>query len=163
MHLLPYILLGYVAVGVQVGLGGLARAGAGSPNVVLVVAVFFALFVPREPARLACFTLGLMQDLLTQQSLGLYAIAYGLVGVILGNTQTMVFRERTLTHLLATLVACGITWAVLLVHGAIFGPRPALGAAAASAGLTLALAPFLLRLLMQLRPALGLRAARRFY
>ena len=91
MHLLPYLILGYVAVGVQVGLSGFAHLGRASPNLVLIAAVFLALVVPREPARLACFALGLMQDLLTQQTLGLYAISYGLIGVVIGNSQAMVF------------------------------------------------------------------------
>mgnify|MGYP005841067971 CR=1 FL=1 len=162
MHLLPFILVGYVAVGVQVGLNGFVRFGSASPNVVLITAVFFALFLPREPGRLACFALGVMQDLLTQQTLGLYAIAYGLVGVVIGNSQAMVFRERTITHLAATLLGSALTWAVLIVHGWWFGPAPSLGFAAAGTLLTVAVTPLVFWPLMKLRPALGLRSARRF-
>jgi rod shape-determining protein MreD len=162
MHLLPYILLGYLAVGVQVGLNGFVHLGRTSPNVVLVVVVFIALFVTREPARVACFVLGLMQDLLTQQTLGLYAISYGFVGVVIGNSQAMLFKERPLAHAAATLVGSLMTWLVLLIHGWIFGPGVSLAAAFYSTVLTVLLAPPVMIGLMKLRPLLGIRASRRF-
>jgi rod shape-determining protein MreD len=162
MHLIPYILLAYVAVGMQVGLNGYVKLGGAAPNVGLILAVFFALFVPREAAKLACFALGLMQDLLTQQTLGLYAISYGLIGAIIGNHQATVFRERPLTHAAVTAVACAITWSVLLVHGWVFGPASSVATAFYGTLLTVLLAPPLILLLMRLRPALGLRGSRRF-
>lgn len=162
MHLLPYILLGYVAVGVQVGLSGFVHLGRASPNLVLIVAVYLALLAPRDAARLACFALGLMQDLLTQQTLGLYAISYGLIGVIIGNSQAMVFREQPLTHAAATLVGSILTWSILLLHGWIFGPGISPAVAVYSTLLTVLLAPLVMWGLLRLRPLLGIRAARRF-
>jgi rod shape-determining protein MreD len=157
MHLLPAILLGYLAVGVQVGLNGFVH-----PNVVLIVAVFLALFTPRETARVACFVLGLMQDLLTQQTLGLFAVSYGIIGIVIGNSQAMVFRERPLTHVTATAIGSLITWSILIVHGWIFGPPPSIGGAFSSSLLSVIVAPLLIRGLMYLRPMIGIRVARRF-
>lgn len=162
MHLLPYIILGYLAVGVQVGLDGFVHLGRASPNLVLIVAVFLALVVPRDVARLACFALGLMQDLLTQQTLGLYAISYGLVGVIVGNSQAMVFREQPLTHAAATLLGSSLTWAVVIVHGWVLGPPPSLATAFYSTSLTTLIAPPAMWGLLKLRPLMGIRVSRRF-
>jgi rod shape-determining protein MreD len=162
MHLLPYLILGYVAVGVQVGLSGFAHLGRASPNLVLIAAVFLALVVPREPARLACFALGLMQDLLTQQTLGLYAISYGLIGVVIGNSQAMVFREQPLTHAAGALVGSMLTWTILLIHGWIFGPAVSLATAFYSTLLTTLIAPAVMWGLLKLRPALGIRVTRRY-
>jgi rod shape-determining protein MreD len=162
MRLLPYILLGYVAVGMQVGLSGYVHLGGAAPNIVLIVAIFFALFAQREPALLSCFALGLMQDLLTQQRLGLYALSYGLLALVIVSTAAMVYREHPLTHAAITLAASLLTSLVLLFHGAIFGAGPGIGASMLSAILTALLAPALIRGLMKLRPLLGMRVARRW-
>jgi rod shape-determining protein MreD len=162
MNLLPCIILGYLAVGVQVGLSGFVHLGPASPNLVLIVAVFLALQVPRDAARLACFALGLMQDLLTQQTLGLYAISYGLVGVVIGNSQAMVYRDRPLTHAAATAVGAMLTWTILLIHGWAFGPGAWFGMAFYSTVLSVLIAPLVMWGLLKLRPLLGICVARRF-
>ena len=59
-----------------------SSASAAPPNLVLLAALFVALNAPRKSALLGCFAMGLMQDLLTQQTLGLYALSYGMVGVM---------------------------------------------------------------------------------
>jgi len=162
MRLLPTILLAYVAVGLQVGLNGFVHLGGAAPNVVLIVAVFLALTAPRDVGRLACFALGLMQDLLTQQSLGLFALCYGALGVAIGSTQAMLHREHPATHALATVFGCALTWIVLMVHGWIFGPGVSFSAALLSTILTVVLAPALIWLLLRLRPTLGIRMPRKW-
>ena len=47
---------------------------------------------------------GVMQDLLTQTPLGLYALSYGLVGMFVVSTQEVVYREHPLTHFSLALV-----------------------------------------------------------
>src|SRR5687768_9200547 len=98
MRWLPYFILAYVALGVQVGLGHYVAMRGASPNVVLVAAVFIGLYAPRETALLGCFGMGLMQDLLTRQPLGLFALSFGLVGLLVAGVQQLVDREHPLTH-----------------------------------------------------------------
>jgi rod shape-determining protein MreD len=161
-RLAPFILLGYVVVGVQAGLGGFVRLGGAAPNFVLIVAAFLALFLDRRAAGLACFALGLMQDLLTQQTLGLYALSYGLMAMVVSSTAAMVYREHPLTHVAIALAASVFTWLLLLVHGWVFPPSPGMAAALLGTFLTALFAAPVTWLLLRLRPALGLRAARRW-
>lgn len=132
MRLLPYILLAYVALGIQVGLGQYVAVRGASPNLVLVAAIFVGLYAPREAGLMGCFGMGLMQDLLTRQPLGLYALAFGLAGLLVVNVQQMVDREHPLTHVALGLVGGVIVALVLLMHGLVHPPtvRTVSGAAA---------------------------------
>lgn len=176
MRLLPYILLAYIALGVQVGLGQYVAVRGASPNLVLVAAVFIGLFAPREAALMGCFGLGLMQDLLTRQPLGLYALSFGLVGLLVVGVQQMVDREHPLTHVALGLVGGLIVAAMLLLHGAVHPPavRTVSGAAAETAAgvrpdrlpvstellravYTAAVAPFMVGLLLKLKRSFGFK------
>jgi rod shape-determining protein MreD len=162
MRFLPYILLAYLAAGVQVGLSGYVHLGGAAPNLVLVVAVFFALFANKDSALLACFVLGLMQDLLTQQTLGLYALSYGFVGLAVTSSASMVYRDHPLTHAAVAAVASIGTWIFLLIHSWIFGPPLSMRTAFLSTMLTSLLAPAIIYGLLKLRPLLGIRVPRRW-
>ncbi|HRK30696.1 MAG TPA: rod shape-determining protein MreD [Tepidisphaeraceae bacterium] len=162
MRLLPYILLGYVVVGLQVGLSGYVHLGGAAPNLVLIVGVFFALFATRDIALLACFVLGLMQDMLTQQTLGLYALSYGALALVLTSTASMLYRDHPLTHAAAAGAASIATWILLLIHAAIFGPAISVRTAVFSTILTALLAPVIMQILLRLRVFLGIRVPRRW-
>lgn len=162
MRLLPYILLGYLAVGLQVGLSGYVRLGGAAPNLVLIVAVFVALFAQRDVALLSCFVLGLMQDLLTQQTLGLYAFSYGLTAMLITSSASMLYRQHPLTHAAVVLAASMQTWFLLLIHGWIFNSSPGFASAAMSTLVTSVLAAPVMWLLIKLRPMLGMRVPRKW-
>ena len=86
-------------------------------------------------------------------------IQTGLAGIAM---QAMLHREHPLTHVLATLVGCVLTWSVLLIHGWIFRPAPAISTAFLSTILTIVLAPGLIWVLLRLRPILGIRMPRKW-
>src|SRR5579884_3280045 len=93
-----YFILAYLSVALQVGLTPhLAYHGA-APNLVLLAAVFIAMHAPRDAALLGCFGLGVLQDLLTQQPPGLFALSYGLMALFIVGAQQAVYREHPLTH-----------------------------------------------------------------
>src|SRR5690554_3436804 len=104
MRWLTYFILAYVALGVQIGTSGFLRYQGAGPNFVLLAAIFIAINAPRDSALLGCFVLGAMQDLVTQQSLGLYAFSYGLVAMFVVSTQNLVYRAHPLTHFSLALV-----------------------------------------------------------
>ena len=64
-----YYILAYLAVGLQIGVGPFVRVGGAVPNFVLMCVVFIAINAPREPALLGCFALGVMQDLVSADTL----------------------------------------------------------------------------------------------
>lgn len=176
MRWIAWFILAYVALGVQLGLGGYVRVGDASPNLVLLAVIFIAVNAPRDAALLGCFCMGAMQDLVTQQPLGLYALGYGLIAMFVVSTQTLVYKKHPLTHFSLGLVAGLMVAAVLLVHGWVRPPAPAMltdtGAALPAMRLspvllfknalyTAVLAPFVLGFLQRLARIFSFEPSRR--
>jgi len=124
MRWLAYFILAYVAVAVQIGLGPFLRYKGAQPNLVLLAALFVALNAPRDAALLGCFCLGVLQDLLTQQPPGLFALSYGLTAMLAVGVHQAVYREHPLTHFSLALIGGLITAAVLLIHGWVHPAAP---------------------------------------
>jgi rod shape-determining protein MreD len=125
-----YFLLGYVMLGVQLGVGAVAPVRGVGPDLMLLVVVFVALNAPPAEAMLGGVLLGAMQDLVTLQPFGLFAFAYGGVGWLVGRSAEHVRRGHPLTHVAFALLGGGITGALLVAHDWF---RPA-GPAVVSAG-----------------------------
>src|ERR1700749_2562039 len=87
MRWLTYFILAYLTLGLQIGLAGHIALGGARPNLVLLAVIFIAINAPRDAALLGCFVLGLLQDLTTQQPLGIFALSYGLVAMFTISTQ----------------------------------------------------------------------------
>jgi len=163
MRAITYLILSYFALGAQVGLSPFIRVGGAPPNLVLLAALFIALNAPREPALLGCFLLGLMQDVLTQQTLGIYALSYGIVAMFVIGTQQLLYRDHPLTHISITLAAAIICAMVILLHGAFRLPperRVDASRLIYSTMYTTALAPFLLGVLQKMKRPFGFQTRR---
>ena len=179
MRWFTYFILAYVAVAVQIGLGPYIRYGGAAPNFVLLAAVYIAMNAPREPALLGCFCMGLMQDLIGQHPLGLYALSYGLVGMLVVAAQHVVYRGHPLTHFSLGLVAALLTAIIVLINGWLRPPGPAVAGVDGGGDALLApvrvsvgteftrvlytalLAPVVIGILQRLRRAFAFQAARR--
>jgi rod shape-determining protein MreD len=149
-----YFILAYLAVGFQIGLAPHLRLGGAQPNFVLMCAVFIAINAPREPALLGCFALGLLQDLVTADTLGLWALSYGLFALAAAGTGQSVYRGHPLTHAALTLLG-GLTAAlVLLLHSWLpftRAPRLPVGTMLWSALYSALVAPIVLGVLHRIR------------
>jgi rod shape-determining protein MreD len=177
MRWLAYFILAYFAIALQIGLGPYVRYHDAAPNLVLLAAVFVALNAPRDAALLGCFCLGVMQDLVTQQPPGLFALAYGLTGLVVFGAHQVVYREHPLTHFTLVLVGGLITALVLLAHGWIHPASPRVAATPGSPALpalrlspateftrvayTAVLAPLVLGLLQRVRKVFAFQPQRR--
>ena len=124
MRWFSYFILAYFALGLQVGLSPHVSYRGASPNLVLLAVVFIAINAPRDAALLGCFALGVLQDLLSQQQPGLFALSYGLIGMFIVSTQQAVYREHPLTHFSLALIGGLVAAALLLLHGWIYPPSP---------------------------------------
>ena len=165
MRWLPYFILAYLALGLQVGLRGFAEVRGATPNFVLMIVVFLGINGAREPVLIASFLLGLMQDLFTQQPPGTWAIAYSLVGASVWSTQEIVYPKHPLTHFSLTLLGGILAGVVLTIHGWIYplihgresggvgAAGEAIGVYLASALYSAVLAPLFLGVLHRLRKA----------
>jgi rod shape-determining protein MreD len=186
MRWITYFILAYLALGLQVGLGNYVSYQGAAPNLVLLAVVFIAINAPRDAALLGCFGLGVMHDLLTQQPPGLFALGYGLVGLMIAGTHHVVYREHPLTHFSMALVAGIVVGIIVLLNGWIHppgargsewvgsggGPSPAVEVAVSavrpSPGMeftralyTAVLAPVVLGLLQRLKRAFAFQPQRR--
>jgi rod shape-determining protein MreD len=168
MRWLPFFILAYVALGIQIGLSGYDSVYRARPNLVLLAVIFVAVNAQRDAAVIGCFLLGLMQDLLTQSPLGLTAFAYGLIALFVVSLQEVVYRDHFLTHVALGLAGGLIYAAVVYVHGLIYArahasrtwSRPSLMPLLAGAVYTAIMAPIVLYLLQRTRRMFGFRAVR---
>lgn len=161
MRWLYWLILAYFVLVLQAGLAPFVAWQGVPPNLVLIVVVFFALNAPREPALIACFSLGLMQDLLTAQPLGFDAFACGLVAILVQLTQPAVYREHPLTHFMLTLGGGVIVSALILAQGWLYQTSPPLGVLITHTLYTAALAPLLLWPLQRLKGLFSFQPPRR--
>jgi len=162
MRWLSWFILAYIALGIQMGLGEFVRVRGGTPNVAMLAVIFIALWAERDAALLACFMIGAMQDLTTLAPLGLYALAYSLVGLFVTGAQDVADREHPVTHMSVAFVSGSIVAAVLVLHGYLRGPRVPLGELFASIIYTSILAPIVLFTLQKIRRVFAFTAHGRF-
>ena len=161
MRWILYFILAYLALSIQVGAGPYLRWQGAPPNLVLLVGIFIAVNAPKDAALLGCFCLGILQDLLTQTPLGLYALSYGLVGMFVVSTQQVVYRAHPLTHFSLALVGGALTSVVLFVHGLVHRPPPNVSILLTSTIYTAILAPFVVGLLQRAKRPFAFQPTRR--
>jgi rod shape-determining protein MreD len=161
MRWITYFVLAYAALAIQAGAGPYLRWNGAAPNLVLIAALFIAINAPRETALLGCLCLGLMQDLLTQSPLGLYAISYGLVAMFVVSTQQVVYREHPMTHFTMSLVGGLMTSALIFIHGMIHRPGAGAWGLVVTTVYTAILAPFVLGLLQRAKRPFAFQTPRR--
>ena len=161
MRWLPYLILAYVAIGVQIGAGEALRFRGAKPDLVLLAAVFIAMNAPREAGLLGCFVIGLLTDLVTVQPLGLYATAYGIVGLMVSGSQEIVYREHPLTHLFLAVVGAVLVACLVLLHGWARGGAPPAGTLFGGALYTGLLAPVVIGILQRTKRAFAFESTRK--
>jgi rod shape-determining protein MreD len=176
MRWIAYFILAYVAIALQIGLAPFLRYHGAAPNLVLLAAVFVALNAPRDAALLGCFCLGVLQDLVSQQTPGLFALSYGLTGMLVFAAHQVVYKDHPLAHFTMALLGGLITAAVLLAHGWVHPPSPRValpgGPVLAAVRLSVAteftrvaytavLAPVVLGLLQRVRKVFAVQPQRR--
>jgi rod shape-determining protein MreD len=149
-----YFLLVYVAVGLQIGLGEFLRIGGAKPDLVLLAVIFITINAPRDAALLGAFGIGMLQDVVKLSPLGLYALAYSLVGTVMIRMQELVSRTHPLAHFGLALLGGTVAAMVVLIHGWIKGPAAPVGELMGGVLYTALLAPLVLA---------GLTAARKLF
>ena len=164
MRFLAYILLSYICVGMQVGLAGYVRINGAAPNIVLLAAIFIAMHAEMQAALLACFMLGLMTDLVSEQPMGLYALSFSLSGILASMAGRVVYRGHPLTHFFLALIGGTFTAIVLWIYGVLrlpSGTRVPMLSLLGGALYTALLSPIVIGLLHRMRGIFGFATGRR--
>ncbi len=167
MRWLTLFILAYVMLAIHLGIRAFITWHEAAPNFVLIAAVFVAINAPRNAALLGCFVLGAMQDLFTQQPLGLQAFTLGLLAIVIVRNQTTIYREHPVTHFLVTLLAGLASAAIILLHAWVYGKlhadshlSPAAGVLLLDALYSALLAPFIIGLLQRRRRWFAFKSGR---
>jgi cell shape-determining protein MreD len=112
MRVLPLILLGFVAIGLQRGLDALMTVGPAQADLVMIAAAFIATCLPKAAGgAIAAGLLGLAYDLSGAGPIGLYAASLGLGGLAASSLQA-----NRWPRLLGAMLA-GITVSALVAWG----------------------------------------------
>lgn len=162
MRWFPFILLAIAGIVCQTTLVAAIRAHGVGPNVMFILAVYYALWGPWPDAALAAMALGFMTDLYTGSPgrIGLHAFCYGGVAWCIIQVRQVLVRTHPLAQVLIVLAFGGaVELAVALYHYWIAsqsGLAKALGLAVLSAAYTAVLTPVLLWLLCRLGRLTGL-------
>jgi rod shape-determining protein MreD len=151
MRFFPWLILAYVVLGLQSGLAPYIQVYHASPNLVLPVVIFIALYAPKDSALLGTYVVGLMQDMLSAYPLGTLALVYAPVTLLVRVTQPVIHREHWMTHLVLAVVGGAIQGVVITLVGIRTGARPPVSILAISTVYTAALAPVMLRPLHRMR------------
>lgn len=118
-----------------------------SADLLLILALHYALQAPQNEAPLSCWILGLLADICNPGVLGPSALAFGLVGTGLVRSRALVFREQPVPQLLVALVACSAVHLfvnlVAMMKGGELTFIGAVGDALLVAGYTALLTPFI--------------------
>lgn len=160
-------LLVYIAAGLQIALRPHVALYGATPNLLLLAAVFVAAGAHRQAALVACFAIGLLQDVLSQQPPGLHAVAFALAAAAITAMQPAMNRTHPLSHIVMAMTAGAIVAAAMLVHGAVHGwlhggPRPLAGPLLLGVAYTALLAPFVLGVLERVTRLRGFRGPGRY-
>jgi len=158
MRWIPFVILIYVAMLLQVAVGALpvrfGLTGDIAPDITAIIAVFFALSVrdPRD-AMMAAWSLGLAMDLMicgmggVLTVVGPMAIAYTLASGVIFRVREAFFRERALARALLTLLFCIIVHSMWVTMQTILALgwsawRPEMARAIGMSIYTAVIAPF---------------------
>ena len=161
MRYLPWFILAYLVLGLQCGLSPYIAFHNAPPNLVMPAAIFIALYAPRDAALLGTYVLGLMQDMLSQEPLGVHALLYSAVTLAVRFTQPRFYREHWMTHLLMGLIG-GVTQGLILTLVSLrLPPRPTFSLLLISAIYSTLLTPVLLLPLQKIKWIFGFKPERR--
>ncbi len=151
MRFVPTILLAYLVLGIESGIAPFIGIKSATPNLLLPVVIFIALYAPRDAALLGTYVIGLMQDMLSQEPLGVHALVYGAVTFAVRLTQPTIHREHPMTHILLAVVGGGLQGVVLILVALRLPPRPPISMLMISTLYTAALSPIILRVLHKMK------------
>jgi len=132
MRWIPFLILIYVGILVQVAVGAIpvrfAITGDIAPDIPAIIAVFFVLSLrdPRD-AMMVAWSLGLAMDLMicgmdiAHTAVGPMAISYTLAASVIFRVREAFFRERALARALLVLLFCLIAHSVWVTLQTVLG------------------------------------------
>lgn len=171
MHWITFIILVWAAAAVQQSVVPFFAVRTIQPDLLVIIAVHYALAARAHDALLACWVIGLVTDLSSLSfnqapNVGLHAFSLGLLGWIVVKVRDLTFRESAMTQLLFTFMVKGSLsfltgWYVWYAVGGAVSVRELTLTGIYSAAYTAILAPYGHWILRQMRNLLGITGSHR--
>ncbi|MBN2563254.1 MAG: rod shape-determining protein MreD [Phycisphaerae bacterium] len=110
MHWIAFVILLLVVTVLQESVAPFIAVHTIRPDLMVILAVHYALAARTYDALLACWFIGLVIDLTSSSfavgpNVGLYALSFGLVGLVIVRLRDLTFRESIVTQLFFTFAA----------------------------------------------------------
>ncbi|MFQ5423703.1 MAG: rod shape-determining protein MreD [Phycisphaerae bacterium] len=110
MHWVAFGILLYVVTVLQTALAPHLAIHAARPNMMVIVAAYYALTARTHDALLACWIIGLVIDLTSLSyhdhgNVGLSALTLGCIAMLIVRAREFAVRDSVLTHLIFTAAA----------------------------------------------------------
>lgn len=100
----PFIILALIALVLQTSVASWVQIHSVRPDLLLVLAVFYALWGPWPEGAIAAWLLGLLADLHSLDRIGLHALCFGLAALAIVYVRQVVFRDHAVTQIAITFV-----------------------------------------------------------
>ena len=123
--------------------------------------IFIAINAPRDAAVLACFGLGVMQDICSQQPLGLSALSLSLVAMFVVGFSPPIYGQHPFLHFALTFGCALMAAAVAILQGFVRGPHVSITLLFNSALYSALVAPLVLAVLQKMRAGFAFQSSRR--
>lgn len=112
MRWFPFAILLYLTTVLQTAFAPFIAIHTVQPDLMVILAVYYAMHARRYDALIACWIIGLVTDLagtsytdLGYSNLGVSALGLGLLGLVIVNLRELTFRESGASQLLTTFLA----------------------------------------------------------
>lgn len=171
MRWIAFAILLYIVTALQTTMAPFIEVHAIRPDLMVILAVYYALLAPPRDALLACWFVGLAYDLTglsfaNHSNLGVHSFALGLIALFIVRLRELAFRESALTQLLLTFfakltLAVGVGMHMLYVLDRWDRFGEVLTVAIWASAYTAVLAPYGHWVLLRLRGMLGIGVTHR--
>lgn len=171
MHWIAFVILLYVTTAIQTTVAPMLAVHSIRPDLLSIVAAYYALSARKEDALIACWLIGLAADLTglgfaRHSGIGASSLAMGLIGLAVVGMRELTFRDSVITQLLTSFL---ISFSFALLTGLYLyfsaSNRPAAWDVVQSslygAVYTAVIAPYCQWVLRRMRNLLGLPVTRR--
>ncbi len=163
MKWFSFVILAGVAIVLQTSATPRLEIQSARPDLMLILAIHYALWGPWPDAAIAAWILGLLADMNSADRIGIHALCFGVAAWVILRVRQIVFRDHALTQILITLlftVAIQLTVSLYRRWGATAGSGDILIPALLTGVYTAACAPYLHWLLVRMGRWTGLRTTR---
>lgn len=171
MRWIPFVILLYLGAVVQSTIAPLIEIKTIRPDLLIILAVYYALLAPRYDAMLACWCIGFLIDLTSigyasHSNVGVHAVGLGTAGILIVGLRDYTIQDSPFTQMLYCFAAKLFVAGIMILHMVYIVDIQDVAFRFLNVGLweavyTGLLAPYLFWSLRKLRGTLGLGSPRR--